>query len=177
MSNIILAHPNVKLFISHGGMLSTQEAVHYGVPILGIPLFWDQYTNVFKLKKLGVALRLDYSALTSENVSMALDEMLNNPEYSDNMKKISSRFRDRLNSPLETAIFWLEYVIRHNGSEFLKSPMANMSFVEYYTFELLLVSFAIVVFTLLLVMLVMMYRTCQSPHVVTEHVGNPKKIN
>ncbi|XP_077291425.1 UDP-glycosyltransferase UGT5-like [Arctopsyche grandis] len=173
----ILAHPNVKLFISHGGMLSTQEAVHYGVPILGIPLFWDQYSNVFKLKKLGAALRLDYTALTLEDLSMALNEMLSNPEYSDNMKKISSRFRDRLNTPLETAMYWLEYVIRHNGSEFLKSPMANMSFVDYYTFELLLVLFVIVLFALLLVMLVMTFRTCQSTHVVIENVKNVKKIN
>lgn len=37
----ILAHPNVQLFISHGGHLGVTEAAAEGVPILGIPLHGD----------------------------------------------------------------------------------------------------------------------------------------
>ena len=38
----ILSHPNVKLFISHGGYLGTTEATSEGVPILGLPIYGDQ---------------------------------------------------------------------------------------------------------------------------------------
>lgn len=38
----ILAHPNVKLFITHGGLLGTTEAIVEGVPVLGLPIFGDQ---------------------------------------------------------------------------------------------------------------------------------------
>lgn len=41
--NDLLANPKVKLFISHCGLLSTQEAIWYGVPILGVPVFVDQF--------------------------------------------------------------------------------------------------------------------------------------
>jgi len=38
----ILAHRNVKVFITHGGLFGTQEGVHYAVPMLGIPFYCDQ---------------------------------------------------------------------------------------------------------------------------------------
>ena len=52
------AHPNVKVFISHCGMLGTQEALYAGTPMLGLPIFGDQPKNAqviylsfyFKLK-------------------------------------------------------------------------------------------------------------------------------
>lgn len=40
--NDILAHKNVVLFISHGGLFGTSEALFHGVPLLLIPFFGDQ---------------------------------------------------------------------------------------------------------------------------------------
>lgn len=42
----ILAHKNVKLFITHGGLLSCTESILRGTPVVGIPIFGDQMVSV-----------------------------------------------------------------------------------------------------------------------------------
>lgn len=42
----ILAHDNVKLFVTHGGLLSCTESILRGKPIVGIPIFGDQMVNI-----------------------------------------------------------------------------------------------------------------------------------
>jgi glucuronosyltransferase len=39
--NGILAHKNMKLFISHGGTLGMIEGTYHGIPMLAIPVFGD----------------------------------------------------------------------------------------------------------------------------------------
>lgn len=74
----LLAHKNVKLFITHGGLLSSTEAVYYGVPIIGIPVFGDQKLNMARAVNGGYGLTIDYDALTEASLSAALSEMLGN---------------------------------------------------------------------------------------------------
>ncbi|KAG8228499.1 UDP-glycosyltransferase, partial [Ladona fulva] len=75
----VLAHPNVKLFITHGGLLSMQEAASRGVPLIGIPFFGDQFTNLQRVTDLQIGLSLDSKNITKENILKAVHEMLDNP--------------------------------------------------------------------------------------------------
>lgn len=56
---LISAHPNCKFFISHGGLLSSIESVHFGVPIIGVPILFDQHVNVNKAVANGYAIKVD----------------------------------------------------------------------------------------------------------------------
>lgn len=42
----VLAHKNVVLFITHGGVFGKQEGIFYGVPMLFIPMFSDQVSRL-----------------------------------------------------------------------------------------------------------------------------------
>lgn len=61
--------------------MGTQEALAYGIPLIGIPLFGDQPTNMIYYSKLNMALQLDINNLTENTISHALNEILNNPKY------------------------------------------------------------------------------------------------
>uniref|UniRef100_A0A6P7GID3 UDP-glucuronosyltransferase 2B9-like n=1 Tax=Diabrotica virgifera virgifera TaxID=50390 RepID=A0A6P7GID3_DIAVI len=112
----ILAHPNLKLIISHGGALSSVEASAIGVPVLGIPFLLDQNANIQLLVEKKVALKVDYTTMTSAVLLDKINEILNNPIYAENAKKISNVINDQPQKPLERAVFWVEYVARHNGT-------------------------------------------------------------
>jgi glucuronosyltransferase len=66
------------MFITHGGKMSSLEAVYRGVPVVGIPFFLDQEANVQKFVAKGLGVKLDYSTLTKESILSAVREILNN---------------------------------------------------------------------------------------------------
>ncbi|XP_050443855.1 UDP-glycosyltransferase UGT5-like isoform X2 [Adelges cooleyi] len=133
----ILAHPKVKLFISHGGLLGLTEAVHEGVPTLAMPIFGDQLTNVKAIMDTGAAEILDYNTLSEIEIFSKAKEMLTNPIYKQKATKLSEVFRDRPMSPMETAMYWTEYVIRHKGAPHLRSPAVGMPWYQYYMIDII----------------------------------------
>uniref|UniRef100_A0A8C9QVF1 UDP-glucuronosyltransferase n=1 Tax=Scleropages formosus TaxID=113540 RepID=A0A8C9QVF1_SCLFO len=57
--NDLLSHPNTKAFITHGGENGIYEAIYHGVPVVGFPLFGDNYENLLRLSVKGVAVLLE----------------------------------------------------------------------------------------------------------------------
>ncbi|XP_056880642.1 UDP-glucuronosyltransferase 2A2-like [Takifugu flavidus] len=58
--NDLLGHPKTKLFVAHGGTNGVQEALYHGVPIIGLPLIFDQPDNVHRLEVRGAGKVLDF---------------------------------------------------------------------------------------------------------------------
>ncbi|XP_071056003.1 UDP-glucosyltransferase 2-like [Onthophagus taurus] len=133
----VLCHPNLKLFISHCGLAGAQEAIYCGKPILALPVWVDQFATAKLVSDRGWGLSIPLlEDVTKEKLSNALHEFLENPKFSKNVCRASHIFRDRLVSPLDTAVYWTEYVIRHKGAQHLKSKAADLSFYEYYCLDI-----------------------------------------
>ncbi|XP_068085860.1 UDP-glycosyltransferase UGT5 [Anabrus simplex] len=146
----ILAHPNVRLFITHSGLLSTQEAIYRGVPIVGIPFFADQQTNIHKAVMHGVGLKLAYKHITRETVLKAIRTVLDNPSYAKNMQELSVKFRDQIDNPLQRFIFWCEYVIRHKGAHHLRSAAMDLAWYQYLLIDVIVTLVAAILIPILL---------------------------
>jgi MGT family glycosyltransferase len=68
--------PLVDLVITHGGNNTTTEAVHFGKPMVVLPLFWDQYDNAQRVHETGFGRRLATYAFRDEDMHGAIDALL-----------------------------------------------------------------------------------------------------
>lgn len=137
----ILAHPNVVLFISHGGLGGMAEARYHGVPILGIPIFAEQSGNVGSVVREGWGLEVDYATLNEKRLSKKLKQILTDPTYRQRAKEISTVYRDRPQTAMDTACYWIEYVIRHKGAPQMHYQGAELNFFQNEMLDVIAIIF------------------------------------
>ncbi|XP_052754866.1 UDP-glucosyltransferase 2-like [Galleria mellonella] len=118
----ILAHPNVKLFITHGGLLSSLESLQYGVPLLAIPMFGDQRNNAQSAYQNGYARQIVFGDDVADQLRVELKEMLNNDKYYKRAKYLSRLFRNRPVPPSKLVSHYVELAIETKGAHHLRSP-------------------------------------------------------
>nr|WEU75315.1 uridine diphosphate-glycosyltransferases 44A17 [Glyphodes pyloalis] len=154
----ILKHENVKLFVSHAGILSSIEAIDAGIPVVAIPLFGDQYGNAAALQDAGLAEIVSYQDLKKEYLLDAINEVLDQT-FQQRAKLVSRIWHDRTISPLENAIYWTEYVARYRGAPNLRATSSDVPL--YQQLQLDVLGFiAVVVYILLRVLLKILSVCC-----------------
>ncbi|KAJ3592100.1 hypothetical protein NHX12_007229 [Muraenolepis orangiensis] len=133
--NDLLAHPKAKLFLSHGGSHGMYEGICNAVPMVMMPLFGDQQQNVDYMVARGVAAEVSAIDLTPENLLEALNKVLNQTSYKEKMVKLSAVHQDRAVKPLDLAVFWTEFVIRHKGADHLRPAAHNLNLIQYHSLD------------------------------------------
>ncbi|XP_046836138.1 uncharacterized protein LOC124431841 [Vespa crabro] len=156
----VLQHPNVKAFITHGGLMGTQEAISCGVPMIGIPIFCDQFANVANYVEKNIVIKLDYENLSQDEMDAALNTILNNSTYRETARKIAQKFMDRPLKPIDTANYWIEYIVKY-GWDALRSPAMDLHWwendlLDIYVFLLLIIVIIIYITIRLILMLLNM---------------------
>ncbi|XP_043083908.1 UDP-glucuronosyltransferase 2A2-like [Puntigrus tetrazona] len=136
--NDLLGHPQIKAFVAHGGTNGVQEAIYHGVPIVGLPLAFDQPDNLSRMQAKGTAKIVDIATLDRTVFLEALKEVLHNPSYKENMQRLSKLHHDQPMKPLDRAIFWIEFVMRNRGAPHLRTQSFRMSWIEYHSIDVIL---------------------------------------
>ncbi|XP_068150980.1 UDP-glycosyltransferase UGT5-like [Drosophila tropicalis] len=125
----ILAHPNIKLFITHAGRGGIAEASYHGKPMLALPMFGDQQGNAGSMVKQGFGLSLKLLELDEKTFHNTITEILQNPQYKENVENFSKLYRDRPLTARQSVLYWTEYVLRYQGAKHLQSPLVHMDFI------------------------------------------------
>ncbi|MBU8878524.1 glycosyltransferase [Bacillus sp. FJAT-29790] len=82
-----------KLFITHGGMNSSHEALYYGVPLIVIPQSADQPIIAEQVANIGAGIKLQMQGLTANQLREAADHVLNHPSFQKAISNISKAFQ------------------------------------------------------------------------------------
>ncbi|XP_075209740.1 UDP-glucuronosyltransferase 2C1 [Chanos chanos] len=169
--NDLLGHSKIKVFVAHGGTNGVQEAIYHGVPVLGIPLFFDQFDNLLRLREKGGAKILELSELNGRTFEKALKDLLSDPSYRENMQELSSLHKDQPMKPLDHAVFWIEYVMRNKGAAHLRSEFHKMPWYSYHSLDVivvLLTAVAVIVFAIVALVKFLCCKVCYRQKVKNE---------
>merc|ERR1719322_1314480 len=147
--NDLLAHPNLKVFVTHGGLGSTQEALTHAVPLVGVPINGDQMANMMRAERHGYAIPLSLTTMSKDDLVSAIHKARTDKSIQDSIQKMHELFtEDKENPPKLRAVRAVEYVIKHKSAVFLK-PTAVMSTPWYQRYGYDILFFVIVVMSII----------------------------
>ncbi|XP_054887564.1 UDP-glucuronosyltransferase-like [Poeciliopsis prolifica] len=146
--NDLLAHPKAKVFMTHGGSHGIYEGVCNGVPMLMFPLFGDQGDNVHRMVSRGVAVKLNIFDMTTETLVDGLKKVIYDKGFKERMVELSQIHLDRPVEPLDLAVFWSEFVMRHKGASHLRVAAHDLNWFQYHSLDV--IGFLVFVFVAVL---------------------------
>ena len=77
--NDLLAHKNIKAFVSHVGHNSLYESAYHGVPVVAFPLYVDQQSNAKKAEHVGIGLAVDYKSTDAQQLLETIEHVIGEP--------------------------------------------------------------------------------------------------
>lgn len=76
-----------------------------------------------------MGVELDFYTLSHNKLKTALQNVLQNPEYTMNAQRVQQLVFDQHEKPLDRAIWWIEWVLRHPTENNLQSPVIQLGYI------------------------------------------------
>ncbi|XP_022814630.1 UDP-glucuronosyltransferase 2B1-like isoform X2 [Spodoptera litura] len=150
----LLQHEKVIAFIAHGGLLGMTEAISAGKPMLIVPFYGDQMVNGAAATTIGLGKAISYADMSEKSLLEGLQSVLS-PEMRMSARRASKIWQDRIADPLDTAVYWVERVIRWGHQDPLHSTSKDMGFIEYNLLDVAAVILLSFVFLILVLRIVL----------------------
>ena len=77
--NDLLAHKDIRAFVSHVGHNSLYESAYHGVPVVAFPLYVDQQSNAKKAEHVGIGLAVDYKSIDAQQLLETIERVIGEP--------------------------------------------------------------------------------------------------
>ncbi|XP_053219936.1 UDP-glucuronosyltransferase 1-6-like isoform X5 [Podarcis raffonei] len=146
--NDLLAHPKARAFITHAGSHGVYEGICNAVPMVLMPLFGDQMDNAKRMESRGAGVTLNVVEMTSKDLSDALKAVIYDKKYKENIQRLSALHLDRPIEPLDLAVHWVEFVMKHKGAAHLRPAAHDLNWIQYHSLDVIAFLLAVVLLAL-----------------------------
>lgn len=86
--------PYLSMVVSHGGHNTVSETLTNGLPLVVIPIAYDQSHVAGRVVRVGAGVRLNYNRFKAKHLREAIDEVLGNPAYRLAAQFMQESFRE-----------------------------------------------------------------------------------
>ncbi|KAH0621722.1 hypothetical protein JD844_023329 [Phrynosoma platyrhinos] len=131
------AHPKTRAFITHAGSHGVYEGICNGVPMVLMPLFGDQMDNAKRIESRGAGVALNIIEMTAKDISEALKAVIYDKKYKENIQRLSELHLDRPIHPLDLAVHWVEFVMKHKGAPHLRPAAHDLNWIQYHSLDVI----------------------------------------
>ena len=126
----ILSHNKTVLYFGHGGQNGLNEAIKFRMPMVAMPVFSDGEDTVNKLVERGACVSVPKDS-DADTIYQAIVRVRDDPTYQENVDKIADLMEMERHSPLERAVWLVEYISRTKGAEHLKISSRHLNLMQY----------------------------------------------
>ena len=110
---------------------------------MGIPLGNDQKPNMMRAERRGYAVMLDWPSLNTRDLLAAITRAATDPDIRRQITKAHELFVDQSESPQARAVWWIEYVMRNKGAQFLKPSSVSLPWYQLHLLDVALLIAAV----------------------------------
>ncbi|MBN3301587.1 2-hydroxyacylsphingosine 1-beta-galactosyltransferase [Amia ocellicauda] len=133
--NDLLGHSNIRAFLSHGGLNSIYEAMYHGIPVVGIPLFGDHYDTMTRVEAKGMGIMLEWKKMSEDDLYEAMVKVITDGRFRQRAQVLSNIHKDQPGHPISRAVYWINYILRHDGADHLRSAVYEVPFYQYFLLD------------------------------------------
>ncbi|KJH42070.1 hypothetical protein DICVIV_11955 [Dictyocaulus viviparus] len=145
----ILAHRNLRCFVSHAGLNSVLELAISGKPSILIPIFADQFRNARMTEAKNTTILIAKEELNSDTLSLALYRVLSDDSFAYRAERLASLMKNKPFSIRERLLSTVEFSIQHGKIDNLDTRGRKLNAIQYYSIDSALFLSAVVFLTIL----------------------------
>lgn len=155
--NDLFGHPNMRAFVSHGGMNSITECTHAGIPVVTIPLYGDQMRNSRMVEKRHVGVIIKKQNITTQSLTDAISRVLYDKRYQESAKRLAEMIRKKPMSAKERVVKYTEFAAEFGHIDNLDSAAVKLNFLQYYLLDIIIPIIFIFLLTIFIFIRVLLY--------------------